>query len=85
MFTRRIIGILLVALAPGVAVAMLLMGVRVVTMSSRHNEATGETKTQVKVRWPAVIPAALAATGLVLMLWPRAKEAPNKTPTMRAG
>jgi len=71
MFTRKKIGVFLAVLAPLVFVALAFAGVQLVTMSSRHFEATGATSSSVRLHWPLVIPSAMLIVGLILALFPR--------------
>ena len=75
LLTKRKIGILLAVLAPVVFAALVLMDVRLVTMSSTHFEETGATVSGMRLHWPVAIPAVMLIAGMVLALLPRRENA----------
>jgi hypothetical protein len=75
MRTRRKIGIVLAVLAPVAFVLLALADVRLVTMSSRHLDATGVTTSSMHLHWPLLIPAGMFITGVALALVPRHEDA----------
>jgi hypothetical protein len=76
-FTRKRIGVLLAVLAPILFVALALGDVQLVTISSRHLEATGATSSTVHLHWPVVIPLVMFTVGVALALFPRHENAAN--------
>ena len=69
--TRRKFGGLLALLALTAVAALALADVPLVTMSSRHFEATGATAYSVRPHWPLVVAFIVFLAGVALIFVPR--------------
>jgi hypothetical protein len=69
--TRRKFGGLLAVLALAAIAGLALADVPLVTMSSRHFDATGATTYSVHPHWPLVVAFILFLAGVTLIFFPR--------------
>jgi hypothetical protein len=72
-FSRRKFGVLLAVLAPVVFVVLASGDVQLVTISSRHFDATGATLHSLNLHWPLILPSSLFIAGILLALLPGRK------------
>ena len=69
--TRRKFGGLLALLALTAVAVLALADVPLVTMSSRHFDATGATTYSVRPHWPLVVAFVVFLAGVALIFFPR--------------